>query len=184
VRRRAATRQTTLSEQLGAQILHILADVQSDPALIESLRLYLGVRIESITLLTRRLPNIREDYILDTEGRLTYTKRDTRWDTPFTKRILANVTLGQATDFNKVDVDSVSELHRTVTRDDFLDRLAWRIGRMGKPGYRPSGYEEERDTWRIKSEDPDDPTPTWRRRGQASKRGSGHVRERQMEGSL
>jgi len=69
-------------EQLGAEILHILADLQSSPNLIESLQLYLGSEIRTIPLLHRSLNEAREEYTIDTVGQLVYTWRSTRWDLP------------------------------------------------------------------------------------------------------
>jgi hypothetical protein len=34
-----------------------------------------------------------------------------------------------------------------------VERLAWRSGRKGKPGYTEDGFEEEQLTWKIANED-------------------------------
>lgn len=56
-------------------------------------------------------------------------------------------------DFAAVPLASIRILHREATGEDFAERLAWRIAREEKLGYSEAGFEEERDTWRIKSAD-------------------------------
>jgi hypothetical protein len=164
---RAITRRKPIGDELeilGGEVLHVLADLLSDPSLVESLSLYLGSEIQSIPLLRLSLGEAYEEYTIDTVGQLVNMWQSTRWDLPDgvlppTKRIV----LRSSSDFRGLSIESVSALHRVVTREDFLDRLAWRMGREGKPGYRSWGYEEERDTWKVKSADPDE-LPRRRRR--------------------
>ena len=143
-----------LRERLGGEVLSVLGDILGDPGLVESLRLYLGSDIEPIVLLRRSLGGAREEYVVDVDGRLVYTWVETRWDLPDgVMPARRRVVLGAASDFVELSLDSVSALHGCVVREDFLDRLAWRMGREGRPGYRPWGFEEERDSWRVRSAD-------------------------------
>ena len=159
---------TSLEEQLGGDILHTLADLISDPSLIESLRLFTGSDVKPITLLQRQTPDACEEYQIDTDGQLIYTKKETSWN-PQQPENTTKITLNKTQDFNDLPLDSLSELHQIITREDFLDRLTWKMGRIGKPGYTPNGYDEEQNTWRIKSADPDDPT-TLNRRSRTQRR--------------
>ena len=150
--------------RLGGEVLYVLGDLLGDPDLVESLRLYLGSDVESIVLLRRLLGGAREEYVVDVAGRLVYSWVDTRWDQPDgAAPARRRVVLSEASCFAELDLESVSALHSVVVREDFLDRLAWRMGRSGKPGYRSWGFEEERDSWRIRSADPGE-HPTRRRR--------------------
>ena len=143
-----------LRERLGGEVLSVLGDILGDPGLVESLRLYLGSDIEPIVLLRRSLGGAREEYVVDVDGRLVYTWVEKRWDlTDGVMPARRRVVLGAASDFVELSQDSVSALHGCVVREDFLDRLAWRMGREGRPGYRPWGFEEERDSWRVRSAD-------------------------------
>ncbi|MCX6642027.1 MAG: hypothetical protein NTV15_01390, partial [Candidatus Bathyarchaeota archaeon] len=45
-------------------------------------------------------------------------------------------------------------LHAEVTSEDFVEKLAWRHGRQGKPGYTAEGFDEEQQTWKLANEDP------------------------------
>jgi hypothetical protein len=144
-----------LRVSLGGEVLSVLGELLGDPGLIESLRLYLGHEVREIALLRRSLGGAVEEYVIDTVGRLVYTWRDTHWDLP-EEEVMAprRVVLSDGACFLELDLESVSELHQVVTREDWVDRLAWRTGRIGKPGYRSWGFEEERDTWSILSADP------------------------------
>lgn len=62
--------------------------------------------------------------------------------------------MSEPSDFVGIPMESVRGFHRLVRRDDFLDQLAWRFSREGKPGFREGGFDEERETWRVKSADP------------------------------
>jgi hypothetical protein len=151
MKKRTNKNPTSLEEQLGGDILYTLADLLSDPSQIESLRLFTGSEAKPITLLQRRTRDTCEEYKIDTDGQLIYES----WNP---QRETKTITLNATKDFNDLPLDSLSELHQTITREDFLDRLTWKMGRIGKPGYTPNGYDEEQNTWRIKSADPDDQT--------------------------
>jgi hypothetical protein len=121
---------------------------------VESLRLYLGSEVKLIVLLRRLLGGAVEEYVIETDGLLVYNWRDTLWDLPDEEtQARRRGELKKASDFRELGLDSVSALHGVVTREDWIDRLAWRTGRAGKPGYRPWGFEEERETWRVRSAD-------------------------------
>jgi len=51
MKRRTSPHKQSENEQLGGEVLHTVADLLSDPNLIESFRLYLGSEISKITLL-------------------------------------------------------------------------------------------------------------------------------------
>ena len=157
-------------ERLGGEVLVALVDLLSDPGLIESLRLYLGSCVEPIILLRRDLGGAVEEYAVDTEGRLIYTWRDTRWDVEEDQMLAGRkMVLMEASDFRGLSLDSVARLHGEVVKGDLWERLAWRRGREGKPGYHEGGYVEESETWRYLCADPDE-VPEAARRTRAARR--------------
>ena len=156
-------------ERLGGEVLSALADLLGDPSLLESLRLYMGSDVEPIILLCCNLGGAREQYIIDTNGGLVYIWKDTRWDQEeIQMQEERKVTLDKASDFHDLSLESIMNFHREVTKEDLWERLAWHLGRQGKPGYLEYGYEEEMETWRIRSADPGEHTHKirWRRRGE------------------
>jgi hypothetical protein len=154
-------------ERLGGEVLFALADLLGDPSLLEPLRLYLGSDVEPIILLYQSFDGAREQYIIDTSGCLVYSWKDTCWDREeIQMQEERKVKLEKASDFCYLNLESVMNLHRNVMNGDLWERLAWSLGRLGKPGYREYGYEEEMETWRVKSADPGEHThkSRWRRR--------------------
>jgi len=163
--------------RLGGESLHLLADLLGDPSLVESLRLYLGSGVASIVLLRRPLRGAVEEYVLDTEGRLVYRWRDTRWDMPDGEMQESRSTvLSKASDFRGLSLDSVARLQGEVSSGNLWERLAWRMGRDGKPGYREGGYLEESETWRYLSADPEE-VPEMARRTHSARRVARRARE-------
>ncbi len=140
--------------RLGSEVLQVLADLFGDPDQVESLRLYIGSDVKSITLLCWGLSEAREEFMIDVDGCLVYRWFEARLDlsegeTPMER----SMVLAGSGDFCVLSLESVSALHAVVAREDFLDRLAWRLGREGKPGYCTGGFEDERETWRVRAAD-------------------------------
>ncbi len=166
----------TEAVRLGGEILHLLADLLADPSLVESLRLYLGSEISNLVLLRRPLGGSVEEYVLDTEGRLIYKWRNTRWNIVEEEvQETRTVVLAEASDFGGLDLESVARLHSEVSRGDLWERLAWQMGRSGKPGYREGGYIEESETWRYLSADPEE-VPEMAKRTHAARRAARRAR--------
>jgi hypothetical protein len=152
-------------ERLGADILRYFVDLVDNPEMLEKLQLYLGTNVEPIMIHSRiRDTTHHEEWFLDVLGRLIYELSnnggievsnlseidiDTRI---FEKKII----LCSPRDFQDLDYESVASLHRNITSEDFFIKLAWRIGRRGKPGFLIDGFEEEHETWRIMAADPED----------------------------
>jgi hypothetical protein len=146
-----------LKEQLGGEILHALGELLGDPNLIESLRLFIGSEVEPIILFIRYSEEERESYALDTVGRLVYTWTDTLWDVEADEaQGVRRVVLEKVTDFRGLSLDSMAGLHAMILGGDLWERLAWRLGREGKPGFHPGGFLEEFETWRYLSADPEE----------------------------
>jgi hypothetical protein len=161
--------------RLGGELLFVLADLLGDPNQVESLRLFLGLEVKPITLLSRDLGGLGEEFMIDLEGRLMYRSVEIQRDfkeeeTPKERRIV----LAGPRDFCKLDLEFVSMLHVVVAKEDFLERLSWRLGREGKPGYCSQGFEEESETWRVIAADPGEYTrrfQRWKRRYAARESG-------------
>ena len=62
-----------------------------------------------------------------------------------------------------------AELHATVLGGNLWERLAWQLGREGKPGFHPGGFLEESETWRYLSADPEE-VPEAAKRTRAARR--------------
>ncbi len=70
--------------------------------------------------------------------------------------MVRRVVLEKVADFRGLSLDSVAELHAIVLGGNLWERLAWRLGREGKPGFHPGGFLEESETWRYISADPEE----------------------------
>ena len=139
---------------LGGEILDVFSELRARPELGEALRMYLGM-VGGKVLLGKRWVGeyaFHEEYVLEEDGGLTYVVATARepflWG-PGEDRCpvrCGEKPLRSVLDFYGVPLESIRWFHGEATREDFFDRVAWRSGRVGKPGFREEGYEDEQRT--------------------------------------
>ncbi len=79
--------------------------------------------------------------------------------------------MSSAEDFACLPLDSLESLALALSEGDFPDRVAWRQGREGKPGYWEGGFLEEAETWRLRDSDPEERPRVLARIREAVRRG-------------
>jgi len=141
---------------MGREILELFGDLMDNPELLECFHLFLGVDIEPIKIHVRNISYGFEEWWIDTLGRLVYNftgKSDGDSAVRNDNNNSEEMILSSLRDFKRLSYESIKSLYQEVMMDNFFDKLAWLIGRSSDPGFDIDGYEEEQDTWRLKSAD-------------------------------
>jgi hypothetical protein len=144
-------------EDMGCEVLKALKDLNGEA--LENFGLYTSADYGNITVykrcFSRDIYQFREEYRVGERG-LTYELTGPDDGAHMFKDLLnrGEIMLGSPSDFRQLNNDSIRNLHADVTSEDFVERLAWRYGRQGKPGYTAEGFEEEQQTWKVANEDP------------------------------
>lgn len=117
------------------------------------MRLWAGLPEEEIVLHGREVAEgCSEEWLLDAEGRLVWRVRVYGEGVSVDGCVLepGERVVASERDLRGIPFASLEGLAEAVGEGDLLDRVAWRRGREGKPGYTPGGFYEERVTWRLR----------------------------------
>jgi len=143
-------------EGMGGEVLRALKDLNGEA--LESLLLYTSAGYGKITVFkrffSREVYQFIEEYRVGERG-LTYELNGPEDGAYMFKDLLncGELMLSSPSDFRKLNFDSIRSLYAEVTSEDFEEKLAWRYGRQGKPGYTAEGFDDEQQTWKLANED-------------------------------
>jgi len=141
---------------MSNDVLNVLKELRGEA--FEALGLYTGAGEGKVTLYERYFSRnelqFREEFRIGGPG-LTYELTGPEEGVQFFKDLLnrGETRLDSPSDFGRLNYDSIRNFHTVVMSEDFVEKLAWRSGRKGKPGYTENSFEEEQLTWKVANED-------------------------------